>query len=120
MGLFSSICALFSSSGVSNSPSIDDSASTFAETDDYGINPSTGLPMISNSLDAGGNLFCEPSSTLDSSSSSSTLFDDSSSCSTSFDDSSSCGSPFHREIGSSFDSSSSMFESVSSSSTFDD
>ena len=119
MGLFSIIRSMFKSSAVSNSPSADDSSSNFTETEDYGVNPSTGLPMISRGIDAGGYMLGEQPSTFDSSDSSSSMFDDSSSSSSSFDDSS-CASPFAREIGSSFDSSSSMFDSVSSSSIFDD
>ena len=96
-----------------------DSASTFP-SDDYGINPSTGLRMISMSVDAGGYTLGEQPTTFDSADSGSSLFDESSSSSSSFDDSSSCVGPFDSEMGSSVGSSSSMFESVSSSSMFDD
>jgi hypothetical protein len=92
VGLFSSIFDLFGSS------SIDDSTSISAPTD-FGVNPTTGLPMISSSIDAGGHVFCETPSVFDSSSSFS-----------SFD--SSCGN--------SFDSSSSAFDSFGSSSLFND
>ena len=98
---------------VSSAGSCDDnSSSTYTGTDDYGVNPSTGLPMISNAIDAGGYTLGEQPTTFDSSSANSSSFDDSSSCSSSFDDSSSCASPFDRDIGSGFDSSSSgsMFD----------
>ena len=120
MGLFSIIRSMFKSSSISDSPSADDSSNNFTETEDYGVNPSTGLPMISRGIDAGGYMLGEQPSTFDSSDSSSSLFDDSSSSISSFDDSSSCASAFARESGSSFDSSSSMYDSVSSSSIFDD
>jgi hypothetical protein len=90
----------------------DDSSSTYTENEDYGVNPSTGLPMIGGAIDAGGYMLGEQPSTFDSSSSSSSLFDVSSTCGSPLGDSGSCVSPFDREIGSSFNSSSSgsMFD----------
>jgi len=121
MGLFSSIRALFGSSSSSDSSSITDSTiisdiSNDSYSDDtsgpfdYGINPSTGLPMISSSIDAGGNMFCAEPRTFD-------MFDSSSSCSSSFDDD--FGSSSSDSGSSAFDSSSSFSDSSSSSSMFD-
>jgi len=97
-GLFSTLLNLFEST--SSSDSFNDSYFDDAPGPlDYGINPSTGLPMISSLLDADGNLFCEQP-TIFESSNSTTLFDDPSCCSSSFDDSSASVSPFTSEIGS--------------------
>lgn len=128
MGLFRSICNLFRSSRINDTSGSDDSSS-FSAPDDYGINPSTGLPMISGAIDAGGFMYGEQPTTFDSADSASdSLFEDESSFISTFDDSNSCASPFDSEIGSSyscgmsdsFDSTSSMFDTVSSSSMFDD
>ncbi len=89
MGLFSWFSDVF---GTSSDSSFDSGPTGM----DYGVNPSTGLPMINSAIDAGGNCYgCSPSSFSS---------DDSWSSSSAFDSSSS------------FDS----FSSMSSTSSFDD
>ena len=122
MGLFSSIRALFGSPSSRASCSNTDSTSisdtsndSYSDDDspgpfDYGINPSTGLPMVNGSIDVGGYMLCEQPSTFD-------MFDSSSSCSSSFDDD--FGSSISDSESSAFDSSSSYSDSSSSSSMFE-
>jgi hypothetical protein len=102
------MASLFGSSSINDSPSINDSSSinesgsilqssifddssSMTPSTDYGVNPTTGLPMMNSAVDVGGHMFCEQPS----------MFDNSSSCSS-----------FDSDIGSScdFGSNSSMFD----------